>query len=213
MVIIKGLGWITQERYGCLNRKINKELDGRKTLHALLRQEGILAYPVNNFGRFDWDSKITCALVGLALFDAGLTYKEGRKNTRIGLIGTNADGSLESNLKYFRDYIDGGRKLARGNLFIYTLPSSPLAEASIHFGLQGPIFYSAYPHDSLGSLFKTAEGLILRRQAQTMLITARLSDQEGFCAILSSDSRLKDAKNYRNQELFLKELSKIPLKI
>jgi len=41
----------------------------------------------------------------------------------------------------FLDYVQAGRKLGRGSLFIYTLPSSPLAEAAIHFGLQGPVLY------------------------------------------------------------------------
>lgn len=63
----------------------------------------------------------------------------------MGLIGTNRAGSLEANRLYFSDYLQAGRVLARGNLFVYTLPSSPLAEAAIHFGFQGPMLYMGFP--------------------------------------------------------------------
>ena len=68
------------------------------------------------------------------------------------------EGSLQSDLEYFRDYLEGGRTLSRGNLFIYTLPSSPLGEAAIHFGLLGPLLYAASEGNALTAVLDTRSG-------------------------------------------------------
>src|SRR5574341_2368969 len=62
-----------------------------------------------------------------------------------------------------------GRTLGRGNLFIYTLPSSPLGEAAIHFGLQGPLFYAAEGRASLGMVFEIAAEMLLLGETEAIL--------------------------------------------
>src|SRR5574341_404414 len=133
IISIRGIGWITKGEYGCVRTGVHRDHDAAEGLDAVMKSD-IFSYPVKNYGRFDPVSKMSCTAVALALKDADIVYAAGRKQD-IGIIGTNAEGSLRSDIEYFRDYLAGGRKLSRANLFIYTLPSSPLGEAAIHFGL------------------------------------------------------------------------------
>ncbi|MGQ9499188.1 MAG: hypothetical protein ACUVQ6_02265 [Dissulfurimicrobium sp.] len=61
---------------------------------------------------------------------------------------------------YFRDYLDSGRRLARGALFIYTFPSSLLGEAAIHFGLKGPLFRVSVPGGGLSIAVSMAADML-----------------------------------------------------
>ncbi len=137
--MIIGTGWITQKKCGCLKEKRQLQYSDLKSLYLRLQPE-ILKYPVENFFRFDTTAKLAVISIALALFDAKIPYNRNKKR-RIDILGTNSNGALESNLIYFNDYIANGRTLARGNLFIYTLPSSFLAEAAIYFGLTGKLLY------------------------------------------------------------------------
>ena len=190
MIIISGIGWITKKKYGCVNKTIHRDYTDIKSLHSKLQNESIFLYPVKNFGRFDTMSKMACCAGALALHDAGIRYSEKRKQD-IGIIGTNTGGCLESNLNYFRDYVQTGRKLARGNLFIYTLPSSPLAEASIHFGFQGPLLYIMFPQKQVGArravpLLQYAEGIISRKEASTVL-AVKVDEKKAVCFVMRGE--------------------------
>ena len=139
MILVGGIGWISRKGYGCVKKSLR--IDSGEAPAVPQRQE-VFLHPFDNFGRLDPISKMTAYAVALALKDAGISYPLGRKQD-IGIIGTNSGGCIDSDIRYFKDYLDSGRTLSRGNLFIYTLPSSPLSEAAIHFGLQGPLFYTS----------------------------------------------------------------------
>ncbi|MDO9464141.1 MAG: hypothetical protein Q7J67_02445 [bacterium] len=181
-MIISGIGWISKGKYGCVKKAVCTDYTDIKSLHSKLQNESIFLYPVKNFGRFDMTSKMSCCAGALALHDAGVKYSEKHKQD-IGIISTNTDGCLKSNLNYFRDYVQTGRKLARGNLFIYTLPSSPLAEASIHFGFQGPLLYIMFPQKHIPSLLQYAEGIISRKEASTIL-AMKVDEKKAVCFVL-----------------------------
>jgi 3-oxoacyl-(acyl-carrier-protein) synthase len=134
---------------------------------ALLKKE-ILATSYKNFGRIDNASKMTCYAAALALQDAGIEYSRNRKQD-IGIIGANNQGSLETDMNYFKDYLDSNRTSSRGNLFIYTLPTSSLGEAAIRFGLQGPLLYIAASDNSLLPVMDTAAEMILFDESPVML--------------------------------------------
>ncbi len=151
MIVICGMGWV------------NKELSN------LPDKKDVFPYPFENFGRLDATSKMTCYAVGLALKDAGLSYPLNQKQL-IGIAATSKLGCLGADVNYFKDYLDNGRTLGRGNLFIYTLPSSPLSEAAIYFGLQGPLFYMAKPERSLAALTALAAEMICLDEASVMLV-------------------------------------------
>ncbi|MFA5394210.1 MAG: hypothetical protein WC338_07155 [Candidatus Ratteibacteria bacterium] len=184
MVSITGVGWLTKDKYGVLKRKILDGYPDLRSFYSLLRQKSVLLYPMQSWGRFDGISRTTCLAGGLALFDAGITYSRKKKQD-VGIIGTNKNASLQSNRNYFKDYIKNGRTLARGNLFIYTLPSSPLAEAAIYFGLTGPLFYVSCANKGVVELLDCAARLIEGKNTDTVL-AVRAEKAEAVAFVLAA---------------------------
>ena len=140
---ICGQGWIKKNKYGLGDKGQGQKYVDLRSLYARLKEEGIFRFSVDNFGRFDQASKLTVIAIALAFADAKFFYAKGRLQD-VGILGTSVDGSTDTNLAYFKDYLKAGRTMSRGNLFIYTLASSPLAEAAIHFGLSGPTLFLGY---------------------------------------------------------------------
>jgi hypothetical protein len=168
MPIIKGTGWVKEKEAQAKLRGLCVKFTDLKSLYTQLQKE-IFKYPVENFGRFNHDSKLAVLAIGLALYDAKITYAKDKKQD-ISILGTNSCGALDANLAYFKDYVANGRILGRGNLFIYTLPSSPLAEAAIHFGLTGELLYAGFLKDSPKELLNYAQGLLKTGSSETMLV-------------------------------------------
>lgn len=181
MISINGIGWLNKEEYGCVMKRLRVYYKDK----ALLRKK-IFSFPFKNFGRLDNISRMTCYTVALALKDAGIKYSLNRKQD-IGIIGTNTSGSLQSDIDYFKDYLESGRTLSRGNLFIYTLPSSPLAEAAIYFGLQGPLLYTAGPGKSLLTVMSVAAEMILLDESPAM-IAGMCEEDAAVYFVLKRDS-------------------------
>ena len=143
-VTVSGIGWLDGQAWGrVLRRETAAYGEGQGV--PPWKQADLFGRPVKNLGRFNRVARTTISACALALMDAGVSCADEGEPHDIGLLGTNAAGCLEANRAYFQDYLAGGRTLARGNLFIYTLPSSPLAETAIHFGLAGPMLYVGYP--------------------------------------------------------------------
>ena len=182
MVVIKGIGWITPTEYGSILRKLQSDYNELKSLYSHLLHESVLRYSIKNFGRFDDRSKITCCSIALALNDAGIIYSNNTKND-IGILGTNDNGCIESNLSYFKDYVAGGRIMARGNLFIYTLPSTPMAEAAIYFGFQGPLLYIKFHHNKIPSMLRYSSRMILLGETSKM-VAVDASEEKAVCFVL-----------------------------
>ena len=179
--MIKGTGWITQNKYGCQKKRWEQKYSDLKSLYNQLQPE-IIKFPVANFFRFDAVSKLTTLSIGLALYDAKINYSANRKQM-INILGTNANGALEANLNYFNDYITNGRTLARGNLFIYTLASSPLAEAAIHFGLTGKIQYLGFTKNIQAESLKYALNMLKTQNSKTILLV-NANTRAANCLIL-----------------------------
>jgi 3-oxoacyl-[acyl-carrier-protein] synthase II len=179
-------GWINEHSYGMFRAGTAAEYAGRTSLHDLGKTDGLFAYPVKNFGRFDAVTQRVCYLTALALRDAGIGYERDRV-LNIGLLATDVHGCAEPNKTYFKDYVDGGRTLSRANLFIYTLPSSPIAEAAVHFGLQGPLLYLRNQTTSVDGHLATARRMVAEGQAACMLIY-ELTGQTDRCCVVGLDS-------------------------
>lgn len=183
-IYVRGIGWLTQEGYGCIRSGLQHAYEIGEDAHNLPKRD-IFSHPFKNFGRLDAISKMTAFAISLALQDAGIEYSPTDKQD-IGIVGTNSEGSLQSDIEYFRDYLVGGRTLSRGNLFIYTLPSSPLGEAAIHFGLLGPVAYVASEDHALTSVLDMADEMILANEAPVMLAGTVEAD-EGIFFVLARD--------------------------
>jgi len=179
MLKVKGIGWVKENKYGCTYKSIGKEYTDLRSLHLNLQQDKILKYPIDNFARFDTASKLVSCAIALGLYDAGISYAKGRMQD-IGLIATNLLGAEDANLAYFKDYVTNGRTLGRANLFIYTLPSSPLAEAAIHFGFTGPLLYVGL---ETKQLLEQAASFVINKEVQGMLAISFTSDSASCFAI------------------------------
>ncbi|MDH5677133.1 MAG: hypothetical protein OEZ28_00780 [Nitrospinota bacterium] len=190
MADLYGAGWIDNRSYGCART-------GSGATHQVgdcgfsPRIKEILPDPFPNFGRLDAASKATCYSVALALEDAGLAQPlacgEG-----VGIIGAGQAGCARSDVRYYKDYIDSGRASGLSNFFIYTLPSSPVSEASIHFGLQGPLLYTGGTENIFAGCAALAMELIENQEASVML--AGESGPEGaLFMVLAARSSMEQA--------------------
>ena len=180
-----GTGWITSKGYGSINLCEEHLFAPEETLYTVARN-GIFTRPVKNFGRLDKLSRITLAAVSLALRDARIDSSPDSKRD-IGIVGTNNQGSLETDTAYFRDFVDNGRKLARANLFIYTLPSSPMGEAAIHFGLTGPLLYMAETGPNLATVMTPAAEMVAGAESSLMLAGMTCGDEAIYAVIGGSN--------------------------
>lgn len=165
-----GAGWVGATAYGAVFKGMR--MDCPDNLRQALQAEGILSKRVKNAGKFDAATRQAFCAAALALHDAG--FNGNGENT--ALIGTGAAECTQANQNYFNDYAAHGRQLARANLFIYTLPTSPLAEIAIHFKLAGPLFYTAAPDAPAAHLFDTAERLLADDDAEQVLLVWAESD-------------------------------------
>lgn len=183
-VFVHGIGWLTQTGYGCIKSGLHHPFMPGEDVCSLAKRD-MFAHPFKNFGRLDRISRMTAYAVSLALRDAGMEYFPSKKQD-IGIIGTNSEGSLETDLEYFKDYIEAGRTVSRGNLFIYTLPSSPLGEAAIHFGFAGPLLYAAGQKSSISTILDMAEEIILAREA-TAMVAGRAEAEQALYVVLRAE--------------------------
>ena len=151
MTAITGIGWIAETEYGCVRRQLRRPYSDMKSLRSKLQDDSVFLYPVKSFGKYDRVSQMACCVVALAFYDAEMSYSESRKQD-VGILGTNSDGCLQSNLDFFEDFVRNGRTLGRANLFVYTLPSIPVAEAAIYFKCQGPLLYMTFPKAPVASM-------------------------------------------------------------
>jgi 3-oxoacyl-[acyl-carrier-protein] synthase II len=176
MAAVSGIGWITNKEYGCVR------LGSRNLIADLsLGRKDIFSFPFKGFGKLDKISAMVCCSAALALADAGIVYGDGK--LKAGIVGANSTGCFQSDIKYFRDYLDSGRVMARGNLFIYTLPSSPMGEAAIHFGMQGPLFYIAGPEGNVSNAIEAAADIVSIDSVPAML-ACRAEENEAVCFTL-----------------------------
>jgi 3-oxoacyl-[acyl-carrier-protein] synthase II len=182
-IFVQGIGWLTNNGYGRIRTGQHRAFERGEGIHSLPKG-GIFPHPFKNFGRLDSIARMTAYAVAQALRDSGIEYSPGLK-LDIGIIGTNAEGSLRSDIEYFKDYVESGRTLSRGNLFIYTLPSSPVGESAIHFGLQGPLLYVREEKNSLAQVLDTAADMIMAHDTPMMLV-GRAEETEALYVLLAA---------------------------
>ncbi len=181
MISVYGIGWITVDGYGSVRSGVRRRIEPGEEMTSLSRRT-IFSHPFKNFGRLDAISRMTAYGIALALQDAGIDYAPAHKRD-MGIIGTSSEGSLSSDIAYFRDYVENGRTLSRGNLFIYTLPSSPLGESAIHFGLVGPLLYVAGEKQSLAAIMDMAAEILDAPETDLMLV-GQAGEKEAFYLVL-----------------------------
>ncbi len=186
---IIGISWLRETSYGTACTGLRGEHDGLRDLYQTLRARTVLPEALKDFGRFDPESKRVCLCAALALHDAALA-PHGPEMSEAGILITGAEGAHHANLAYFRDYLAGGRSLGRGNLFIYTLPTSPAAETAIAFGMHGPLLYSGRRIANGSHALNAAARLIAAGQADVMLCV--LPDRDAVACYLLGAGKRRD---------------------
>lgn len=187
-VSVRGIGWVTKTGYGSVRLGLQHQFAEGEGIHSLAKL-GLFSHPFKNFGRLDGVSRLTVSAVALALQDAGMEYSLANKQD-IGIIGTSCEGSLKSDIDYFKDFVENGRTLSRANLFIYTLPSSALGEAAIHFGLVGPLLYASGVDDSIKEFLDMAGEIVGAGEAGRMLVGKIVKEEALYFVI---DSKQEDS--------------------
>jgi len=114
-------------------------------------------------------------LAGMVLRDAGYEFLS-EKMPETGIICVDGVGSHQANKEYFRDYVDSGRVLGRGNLFIYTLATSAAAEAAIACGLKGPLQYLGTAEATLRFAVAHAVSMLDGHETDAMLCVVCRND-------------------------------------
>jgi hypothetical protein len=185
MSVIAGIGWITQREYGCVMKQLRRSYSDMGSLRSKLQDDSVFSYPAKGFGKYDLASRMTCCVSALALYDAGVSYSASRKQD-IGIVGTNSDGCLQSNLDFFEDFVANGRKIGRAKFFVYTLPSIPVAEAAIYFKCRGPLLYMGFPERQVASLLRQSDRMILRGESAAML-AVNASEKDAQCFVLRQE--------------------------
>lgn len=179
---ISAISWFTPTQHGSLCTASSALLNSSQSitqdtalknwckpspdLNAPDQPASLLGQSVRYFQRMPAEARYALCAAGLAIHAADLNPVA----TTIGLLAGRFDGTLAANIAYFQDYLEAGRSLARGNMFVYTLPTSVLGSVSVVLNLRGPAFYLDHEQLPLQSLITHASYLISTRESQAMLI-------------------------------------------
>ena len=140
---------------------------GRATAAEAAQGPGAPAALPRNFSRFSPEVRLAFFAATRALEVAGIASAAGR---RIGVIACDRAGSERANFAYFDDYVRSGRVLGRGQLFVYTLPTSVAAECAIACRLTGPLLYVAGSGAPTRGAEAAARGLLADGLADAVLV-------------------------------------------
>lgn len=209
MVVVSGLGWVTLHAFGSVFRKLQGTFSDRKELVNQLVQHQVFHQPLPPLGRYDQVSRVTCYAVGLCLADAS-TIDNTDPAREIGIMGANETGCLQSNVDYFQDFVSSGRNLGRGNLFVYTLPSSPVAASSIYFGLTGPVFYLSFPQHRLAGLLRAAQHIVASGESEA-LVAVDASETQGIAFLLNRVGPKSHPSVEMNATRIIEQIEKHPI--
>jgi len=125
----------------------------------------LMGRPVKYYARMTRETRCSLFAATLAVESSG-ARPDG---TEIGLISAGSDGWMQASAEYFRDYVEHGRTLGRGNLFIYTLPTSGLGEVAIALGLSGPCMFAHDAKNPTAGLCRTGGQMLTDGEAQMIL--------------------------------------------
>jgi len=163
--MIRTAAWFCTEHHG-LYAPLNKSWQQPSpSLSATAEIPALIGRPVKYYARMTAETRYCLCSASIALKSAGWDSKA----IEIGLLSAGSDGCAHANEEYFRDYVANGRTLGRGNLFIYTLPTSALGEVAIALSLTGPSIFLHDPTQPLACLNRTAEQIISDGEATGML--------------------------------------------
>lgn len=120
-----------------VGRKQTIQAESWQSLLAKIRELPNLPDAVlDNYRRADHKAKSYMLAGWLAAYDAAIP-----SGWEQAVIDISRVGCHEQNKLYYKDFVEFGRQLGRGHLFVGTLPSTPLCEALLTLNFHGPSFY------------------------------------------------------------------------
>lgn len=175
MLYINSISWLKENEYGNSKKSLKKFEQLNEELN-LMKNE-LFEKKVSNFGRFDISSRKACLLSKILISELN-----DFDRLETGIIGVGDCGSKYSDINYFNDFIEHNEESGRSNLFIYTLPTSPMAETSIYFKLEGPLLFLTFEDFPIHEALIIAINFIKNKEAKQMFIiqTEKDNELEGF---------------------------------
>ena len=155
-------------------KQFKAEVGSLKAFYADLLATGMFSGELSEFKRMSVKSKQSVLGAALALFDAELAPADDGGN--IAVITGNQECCEAENSRYFADYIKYGRVMGRGNLFVNTLPTTPIAEISMAFKLHGPLYFITAMAETAVALLQEAELLLETGEADKVLVVLDMQD-------------------------------------
>jgi 3-oxoacyl-(acyl-carrier-protein) synthase len=168
--MIRAVCWFCADHYGVFTPAGGSWQKGSPRAAVASDVLALVGRPVNYYSRMTTEARYCLCAASVALGATPWRNSADSVNEpEIGLLSGSADGCLAADQEYFRDYVAEGRSLGRGNLFIYTLPTSVLGELAIVLSLTGPSLFIHEPAQPLPSLVRRAQQLIADGEADAML--------------------------------------------
>lgn len=163
--MIRAAAWFAPDDYGVLVPGARSWKKPSPPFSAIADILALIDRPVKYYSRMTTEARLCLCAASIALRAVPISQS---KKPEIGLLGA-GEGFLQANQEYFRDYVASGRTMGRGNLFIYTLPTSALGEVAIALSLGGPCMFLQNDAHPLASLIKHAEQFVADGEADLML--------------------------------------------
>lgn len=161
--MIQAVAWFSAEHCGSLTRDGAVMQHKSPSFSAVDEVMSLIGSPVKYYSRMTAEARSCLCAASLAMRAVNWPDRE------IGLLAANESAWRIANEEYFRDYLANGRSLGRGNLFIYTLPTSTLGEVAIALKLRGPTLHIADDAQPIAGMIRHAEQMVDDGEAGGML--------------------------------------------
>jgi hypothetical protein len=164
--LIRAIAWFCADHHGVFTPAGESWQRPSPALSTSASAVKLIGRPVNYFSRMTTEARFCLCAASMAL--KASRWPESR-GAEIGVASGGCDGCLAADQEYFRDYVASGRTLGRGNLFIYTLPTSVIGEVAIVLSLTGPCLFIHDEVRPLPSLARHAQRIVADGEAAGML--------------------------------------------
>ena len=142
---------------------------GSALVETPLDKKNVFPEGARNAGRLDPMGWAVCAAVSAALRSVELLERNGEK-LPVAIYFSCPEGSIPADAAYFDDYLAFDETGGRANMFVHTLPSSPIGEASVRFGLTGETMFFATSENVVEAMTRFAETAAAIRGEKLFLV-------------------------------------------
>lgn len=165
--MIHAITWLTAEQLGLLHHDPSRsECSPSPDLSSSQAVTQLVGKPVKYFQRMTPEARWALGACAMALRASGLTDNHLQD---VGMLAGRFEGCQQADQQYYKDYLASQRTLARGNLFVYTLPTSVCGAVSVVLGLAGPSLYVRQDRQPLRELLAMAQRMVNSGEAHAML--------------------------------------------